>query len=207
MREYLLSRSPWVDPAHTWDTMNAGDPESAVHAVGVGWLSSTSVPNSAIAAGCELFITHEALFRENAANERVQRRTEPRLTRRRILDQIGMVVPRVHDTWDPWPEIGNRDCFDSWLGLRRVIAKPDIYQGIHATEKSTLEDFGRHMALRVRPWASTALVSRVTSRWKSRDHLSGPVAPCPRQSIREWALTCCWSWSRPHHPRPCTFVE
>ena len=150
IRDYLLSHSPWVDPDHTLDTVKVGDPESEIHTVGTGWLGSTANLRAAHELGCELFITHEALFWENAAFERVHRFTEPGLTKQHFLDDTGMVVLRAHDTWDRWPGIGIRDSWASWLGLRRVVAKPDMYRGIYEIEKTTLEQFATHVASRVK---------------------------------------------------------
>ena len=150
IREYLLAHSPWVDPKHTWDTVKVGDPEREIHTVGVGWLGSTANLRAAHEAGCELFITHEALFWENAAFEHVHRFTQPGIAKQQYLEQSGMVVLRAHDTWDRWPEIGIRDSWASWLGLRRVITKPDMYRGIYEIEETPLEEFARQVASRVR---------------------------------------------------------
>ena len=151
IREYLLARAPWVDPARTVDTVKAGDPEREVRTVGVGWISSIENLRRAHALGCELFITHEPTFWEHAPPEMRRRTVEPGLSKQRFLDETRTVVLRVHDIWDNWPEIGIRDSWADGLGLTDFVAEDETrWHAVYAIEETTLRDFARYVAQKVR---------------------------------------------------------
>ncbi|MCL6431950.1 MAG: Nif3-like dinuclear metal center hexameric protein [Anaerolineae bacterium] len=152
LREYLLSRAPWVDPANTVDTVKAGDPTRPVRTVGVGWVASSANLRAAAELGCELFITHEPTFWEHAAPEQQLRTVEPGRSKQRLLDETGLVVLRIHDTWDRWPEHGIRDSWARGLGLTQRIAEDGArWQAVFEIEPTPLLEFARHVARRVRP--------------------------------------------------------
>ncbi len=150
IREYLLSRAPWVDRERTVDTVKAGDPTREVRAVGVGWVSSIENLRRAHELGCDLFVTHEPTFWEHAAPEQHYRTVEPGLTKQRFLDETGLTVLRIHDTWDYWPEIGIRDSWAVGLGLIKLVAEDEHHlHGMYAIEETTLRAFAQHVADRV----------------------------------------------------------
>jgi putative NIF3 family GTP cyclohydrolase 1 type 2 len=150
IREHLLSRAPWVDRERTVDTVKAGDPARQVHTVGVGWISSIENLRRAHELGCDLFITHEPTFWEHAAPELRGRSVEPGLTKQRFLDEAGMVVLRVHDIWDNWPEIGIRDSWARGLGLTEFLAEDETrWHAVYAIAETTLREFARYIARKV----------------------------------------------------------
>jgi putative NIF3 family GTP cyclohydrolase 1 type 2 len=150
IREHLLSRAPWVDREHTVDTVKAGDPTREVHTVGVGWISSIENLRRAHELGCDLFVTHEPTFWEHAAPERRGRTIEPGLAKQRFLDETEMVVLRVHDTWDKWPDIGIRGSWARGLGLDDLVAEDESgFRGVYAIEETTLRAFARHVANKI----------------------------------------------------------
>ncbi len=150
IREHLLARAPWVDPQTTVDTIKAGDPGRPVTTVGVGWVASIDNLRRAHELGCELFISHEPTFWEHGAPERRRRGVEPGLTKSRFLAETGLVVLRVHDTWDNWPGIGIRDSWAAGLGLTRFLAgDPTRWHAVYAIEETTLAEFARYIAGKV----------------------------------------------------------
>lgn len=149
---HLLSRAPWVDRTHTVDTVKAGDPTRPLSRVAVGWIASIENLRQAEALGCELFITHEPTFWEHSVAERKHRKTEPGLTKQRLLERTGMVVLRVHDIWDRWPGIGIRDAWAAGLELRRLVGEDPLHvQAVYRIEEMTLKEFAQAVARRVRP--------------------------------------------------------
>ena len=151
IREHLLSRAPWVNREATVDTVKAGEPTRQVHTIGVGWLSSIKALRRAHELGCDLFITHEPTFWEHAAPERHYRTVEPGLTKQRFLDDTGLVVLRVHDTWDNWPGIGIRDSWARGLGLTQFIAEDETrWHAVYAIEETTLRGFARYVAGKIK---------------------------------------------------------
>lgn len=150
IREHLLARAPWVDREHTVDTVKAGDPTREIHTVGVGWVSSIENLRRAHELGCDLFITHEPTFWEHAPPEQQYRTVEPGLTKQRFLDETRMVVLRVHDIWDNWPEIGIRDSWARGLGLTQFVAQDETrWHATYAIEETTLRAFARYVAIKV----------------------------------------------------------
>ncbi|MBN1581614.1 MAG: Nif3-like dinuclear metal center hexameric protein [Anaerolineae bacterium] len=151
IREHLLSRSPWVNRERTVDTVKAGDPTKSIQTVGVGWISSIENLRRAHELGCDLFITHEPTFWEHEAPEMHNRSIEPGLTKQRFLDQTGLVVLRVHDIWDNWPEIGIRDSWARGLGLANFVAEDETrWHAVYAIDETTLAEFAQYVANRVK---------------------------------------------------------
>jgi putative NIF3 family GTP cyclohydrolase 1 type 2 len=151
IREHLLARAPWVDRDRTVDTVKAGDPAREVQTIGVGWIASMANLEQAHDLGCELFITHEPTFWEHAAPEQRYRDLPPGREKQRFLDETGMVVLRVHDIWDRWPDIGIRDAWAEGLGLTDKVAEDDAgWHAVYAIEETTLLAFARDVAAKVR---------------------------------------------------------
>ncbi|HOZ49510.1 MAG TPA: Nif3-like dinuclear metal center hexameric protein [Candidatus Hydrogenedentes bacterium] len=153
IREYLLENSPWVNPNATVDTIKIGDPARVVRRAGVCWYASIETIRAAHAAGCDLLICHEPTFWQHSAPEDRYRTTEPGRTKQRFLEETGMVVLRIHDTWDQWPGIGIRDSWAKWLALeKRIYASTDTnYHAIYEIEPQRLVQFAAHVALLVQP--------------------------------------------------------
>ena len=100
--------------------------------------------------GCDLFITHEPTFWEHRAAEQRLRVVEPGLTKQRFLDETGMVVLRVHDIWDNWPEVGIRDSWAKGLGLTAFLGEDETrWHALYAIEETTLREFAQYVALKV----------------------------------------------------------
>lgn len=151
IRAYLFAHSPWVNPEKTVDTVKIGDPNRPVKKAGVCWYASIETIRAAHAAGCDLLVCHEPTFWEHAAPEQTWRNKAPGTAKRELLESSGMVVLRVHDTWDQWPELGIRDSWAAWLGLeKRVYAsKEHNYHAVYEIEPQTLRAFARHVAQRI----------------------------------------------------------
>ena len=150
---YLMSKSPWVDPKNTVDTVKIGDPARAVRKAAVCWMPSIENIRAAHDAGCDLLVTHEPTFWEHAAPELSWRDKEPGATKRRFLEDAGMVILRVHDSWDNWPEIGIRDSWARGLGLTRRVAEGSVlrWHGMYDIPRQTLRAFAESIADRIRP--------------------------------------------------------
>lgn len=158
LREHLLDRAPWVDREHTVDTIKAGDPMKEIGVVGVGWMATMESLREAQAKGCDLFITHEPTFWEHSPGEMTNRLSEPGLSKQRFLDETGLVVLRVHDIWDSWPQIGIREAWARGLGLTQLVGEDETgWHGLYAVEPTTLRQFAQQMASRVAPLGQDSL--------------------------------------------------
>jgi putative NIF3 family GTP cyclohydrolase 1 type 2 len=152
IREYLLSKAPWVDRETTVDTIKAGDPTREVKSAAVGWMSTIENLRFAHDKGCDLFVTHEPTFWHHSQDEEPLRKEFPGIPKQEFLDEAGMVILRVHDIWDPWPEIGIRDSWARGLGLEKRIAEDDgKYVATYEIPETTLGEFANHIAQKVKP--------------------------------------------------------
>jgi len=152
IREYLLSKSPWVDRERTVDTVKVGDPAREVRKCAVCWYPSVWDIRAAIAARCDLLITHEPTFWEHAPEESYWRDKGPGTVKSRLLADSGLVVLRAHDTWDNWPELGIRDSWARFLQLGKLIQEGSSlrWTALYEVPEQTLSEFARHVAGRVR---------------------------------------------------------
>lgn len=158
LREHILSRAPWVDRSSTVDTVKSGDPHREIHRVGVGWMASRPDLEAAITAGCDLFITHEPVFNDHRDPEDGEcRRVPPGRAKKDLLDRTGLVVLRLHDSWDGWPGIGIRDSWARGLGLgdpvadNREAARERGWHAVYRISPTSLREFARGVARRVAP--------------------------------------------------------
>lgn len=153
IREHLLSNSPWVNVNNTVDTVKCGDPRRPVKKAGVAWFSSIGDIRSAIRTGCDLLIVHEPTFWEHSAAERSWRNRGPGIAKSKALAESGLVILRAHDTWDNWPEIGIRDSWAKHLGLTKRLREGSSlrWTAVYEIPETTLEDFARQVAERIRP--------------------------------------------------------
>ena len=152
IHKHLLSKAPWVNHETTVDTVKSGDPTKEVTSVAVGWMSTMDNLRMAYENGCDLFITHEPTFWHHSQDERPARAEPPGISKQKFLEKTGMVILRVHDIWDPWPEIGIRDSWARGLGLERRIAEDNRkFVAVYEIPETTLWAFAKHVAMRVRP--------------------------------------------------------
>jgi putative NIF3 family GTP cyclohydrolase 1 type 2 len=113
---------------------------------------------AAHAAERELFITHEPTFNDHRdPADSPCRQIEPGKTKTQFLEETGMVVLRMHDTWDGWPGIGIRDSWARGLGLTDFIAEnadapsQRRWHAVYEIPETTLGEFARYIAERVKP--------------------------------------------------------
>jgi putative NIF3 family GTP cyclohydrolase 1 type 2 len=152
IREHLLSKAKWVNLEHTVDTIKAGDPLKEIKSVAVAWMGTMENIQLAYEKGCDLLITHEPIFWHHSQDEKPERSQVPGIAKQKFLDETGLVILRVHDIWDPWPEIGIRDSWATGLGLEKRLAEdPTKFVAVYEIPEMTLSEFGKHVAEKVRP--------------------------------------------------------
>ena len=152
MLAHLIDRSPWVDPARTVDTVKFGDGDKAVETVAVCWYPSLANLRQAVQLGCDLLLTHEPTWWDHFDRPGGWRTEGPGLEKTRLLEESEMVVARLHDTWDNWPEIGIRDSLAQGLGLSRFVGEdPTRWHATYEVPEQSLCDFARYIAQKVRP--------------------------------------------------------
>jgi putative NIF3 family GTP cyclohydrolase 1 type 2 len=149
-----------VLPDSVADGIRFGDKDTPVIKVGPGWIDSVDNLAAAAADGCNVFISHEIPFSWEA---RGSRENHPWYKKRmQVLEESGMVLMNLHDTWDHFPEIGVRDAFAKLLGLTELVEELDYIHpfadkvttghnslGIYRVAPTTAEEFAKYMCGRV----------------------------------------------------------
>ncbi|MCU0520850.1 MAG: Nif3-like dinuclear metal center hexameric protein, partial [Anaerolineae bacterium] len=99
---YLRSlNSGWVDLEKTVDTFKCGDPEAEIRGIAVSWMSTTAALRTALAANCNLFITHEPTYYDHYDDPKGWAFSfEGTRAKRAFIEENGLTIIRCHDLWD-----------------------------------------------------------------------------------------------------------
>jgi len=158
MLQHMIGDSPWVDPENTVDTIKAGDGEKEIHTVAVCWYPSLETLRAAIELGCDLLVTHEPTWWDHHDRPGGWRERGPGLEKTKLLQDSGMVVARLHDTWDNWPVHGIRDSLAKGLGFTRFVGEDETrWHATYEVEPQSLRDFARTVAQKVAPLGEDAV--------------------------------------------------
>ncbi len=157
IRRHFLSIADWVDPEVTVDRIIVGDPDAKVDRALVSWIASFHAVEEAVARGCQMVITHEPTFWVHANELPSVEQWDPDSVmyaaaerKRRYIEEHGLVVLRVHDAWDAWPEIGIPWAWARHLGLGEEPAAlgEGAYQQRYDIEPVPLDELARRVASR-----------------------------------------------------------
>jgi putative NIF3 family GTP cyclohydrolase 1 type 2 len=150
--EHFLSRADWVDRSNTVDRVICGDPETAADRCLVTWMPSLAALQEAAAREYSLVVCHEPVFwhhRDDTPETNPLTKAKYEFTLKHSL-----VVLRLHDTWDRWPEVGIPWAWAAFLGLP---AKPTAvgargYQHRYDVPPMAVGDFARRVATKCAPF-------------------------------------------------------
>ncbi|MFX0099095.1 MAG: Nif3-like dinuclear metal center hexameric protein [Candidatus Hodarchaeota archaeon] len=144
---HLKEKGTWVNWNRTCDEFLCGDPETEVKGVAVAWMTSFSNLKKAHELGCNLFITHEALYAGfgneygvYSAHNVLLEEDDPWVEKGKWLEEKGMVVFRCHDVWDDFPEIGIHGAWAKFLGFTGKPAKLVKFYEVHEVEARLFGD-------------------------------------------------------------------
>ena len=168
---------PPIDLGGTSDRIIMGDGDRDVRKVMVTWMSSTAAVRAAAERGFDLLVTHEAtlwgpepdiLDRSEPSVSEVRRpgetvadtvitwapgtpSWETALAKRRYIESTGVVILRLHDVWDRFPDLGIPWSWARFLGLgdRPVrIAGGDRAEHRYDIEPVSFDELARRVAAR-----------------------------------------------------------
>ena len=156
---HMISNSPWVNPETTVDTIKAGDGDQSVSTVAVCWYPSLRDLQDATGLGCDLLITHEPVWWDHRDRpDGPWRDRGPGQEKSRLLEESGLVIARLHDTWDNWPEIGIRDSLAKGLGFGRLVGEDETrWHATYEVPEQTLRSFAGYIAEKVAPLGEDAV--------------------------------------------------
>ncbi len=161
----------WVNWERTFDQFLYGEPETEVKGIAVSWMPTLTNLKKALKEGCNVFITHEALFAAKIDDEGniiespiIKDRHARWVTGKRKLDaddiwirkmewleQNNLVVLRCHDFWDNYPDIGVHGAWATWLGFKKTPLKVIPFYELHEIEEVTLERLSKNILDRIKP--------------------------------------------------------
>jgi len=178
LRQYLRSMDGgWVNWKDTVDTFKSGDPEAEVKGIAVGWMSYTWALRRALELGCNVFITHEPTYYNHRDNDENVFRYESVRSKRKFIEDSGLVILRCHDLWDQVRDIGIPDSWAKQLGFIKPIAGEGYYR-VYDVSGQTARSIARQVAERTKSLGQDAV------------QLVGPAdAPVSRVAIGTGAIT------------------
>jgi len=148
--EHFLSLADWVDRENTVDGVILGDPQKEVSSVLVTWISSLAAVREAVRRGVDALITHEPTFWKHRNEHENMDASDLARSKRRTIEEAGLVVIRNHDAWDRMPEVGIPWAWAAFLGFEGPPAAVGAngYQHRYDIEAVPLEVFARRVAER-----------------------------------------------------------
>ncbi|MBA4388355.1 MAG: hypothetical protein C0404_10265 [Verrucomicrobia bacterium] len=159
----FLDLAPWLDRGKSVDRVIAGDPEKDIRFCMVTWISSMMACKTAIERGADMLITHEPTFYEHWDKSQTE---EASLTKakRRFINDSGLVILRIHDVWDCYPELGIPWAWARFIGMG---PKPVSGTDAPAARETTVQGIQRPSTMfryDIDPTTAGELAHRVASR-------------------------------------------
>ena len=147
--QHVLAASPWVDRASTVDRVIVGDGERAISTALVTWISSFAACREAVRRGVDLLVTHEPTF-WNHHDDRPAVADPVAQEKLRFLEESGLVILRLHDSWDRFPEVGIPFAWARFLGFAGapVRVHPQGCQHRYDLDPLPAGDFAQRVAAR-----------------------------------------------------------
>jgi hypothetical protein len=172
----------WVNWDKTVDTFKAGDPDTEVSGIAVGWMSYTWALRRAVELDCNLFITHEPTYYDHWDNRPDLLERPEVQAKRKFIEANHLVIMRCHDLWDQLPEIGIPDAWGAWLGLGDAVAGEGYFR-VYDIAGQTALDVARQVAARTGSFGQEAV-----------QLIGAPDKPVTRVCIGTGAITPLLSW-------------
>jgi putative NIF3 family GTP cyclohydrolase 1 type 2 len=145
IREHFVSRCDWVNPGNTVDRVIIGDPDFEASRCLVVWIPTFSALREAVARGIRFIVCHEPTFWNHW--DKTDDETPDLLAKKGFIQEHGLTILRLHDTWDRWPGIGIPWAWARQLGFETEPVKIGNrgYQHRYDIESMPFADFARRV--------------------------------------------------------------
>ncbi len=140
-RNHCMEVGTWVNWADTVDQFMHGDPEVEVKGIGVTWLPTDAVLREAGRLGLNFVISHEGAFYPTFVG--IPSEDAHHAAKHKLMDELGITLLRLHDTWDKFPKVGVCDTWADFLGFESEPRETDSYYKICNVEGHTAESVAR----------------------------------------------------------------
>ena len=167
---HFKENGTWVNWEKSVDQFLFGESDTEVKGIAVSWMPTFENLKKAIAEGCNVFITHEALFAAKinkegtiidgpiikdlharwVAGKRKLASDDIWIKKMEWLEQNNLVVLRCHDYWDNYPEVGVHGAWAHWLGFIKPPLKVVPYYELHEIPEMTLESLSRDILAKIK---------------------------------------------------------
>lgn len=149
-----LRESSNYKPQNTVDTVIIGNPEKEITRILTTWICSMNAVRAAIDGGYDAIVTHEPTFyfhRNELENLKALEdgsvMKEIGLIKKKAIEEAGLVVIRIHDSWDIRPQYGMGDTWARTLGFGEPAAyASDGFQRRYDIAPIKLDDLARLIA-------------------------------------------------------------
>ena len=159
LHQFLAHEAPPHTPEEEVDGIMAGDPDAEISGIAVTWLPNVDVLERAANSGLNFVIAHEPVFYHHPyfypyGDERhvpaldlpEKLATPPGQRKQRLIADNNLVVYRLHDGWDQFPEFGMGYALARALGWSDVQISPDY---IYSPPEAPLRQIAAHIAARL----------------------------------------------------------
>ena len=145
--DYLLNlETGWVDKDNTVDTFKAGNKDTEVTGIAVGWKAHRWALEEAHAKECNLFVGHEPLYYDHWDKDDSFLRYPGVKAKHEWIDAHDMAIVRCHDTWDQFPELGIPDSWAKIIGFENPLPESDGLFKVFDVSGRTAGDVARQVA-------------------------------------------------------------
>lgn len=145
---------PYPEP--TVDTVKAGDPNTRIRGIAVGWMAYTWALRAALDLGCNVFVTHEPTYFDHHDHDPLIETLPGVRDKRAFIEASGIVVLRCHDVWDQYPGTGIGDSWGEWLGLGDAI-DGDRFLRVYEVAPRTAHQLATEVAARLAPLGQSSV--------------------------------------------------
>lgn len=150
--EHFLSKATWLDRNNTVDRVVIGNPEDNFDRCVVTWMPSYNALKKAVEKGVRLVVCHEPTFYNHSAQQDNPEfwKNESMIVNEKtdFIRKNGIVILRLHDTWDRWPDVGIPWAWARFLGLGDKPAEfgANKYQHRYDISPVELDKFAERVA-------------------------------------------------------------
>lgn len=121
--QFFQNLTPQVYQRETCDGFKFGNVDQDVKKLAVTWMATMGVLREAIRRGCDMVITHEPTFYNHWDHTSDLKDDPAYRVKEEFLREHNLVVYRVHDGWDFYPEYGILDSLAKELGFKRIAGE------------------------------------------------------------------------------------
>lgn len=114
--DHLSQQGTWVNFDKTRDIVLFGDPTQEVTKIGVCWIATMQVIETAIQRGINFIVAHENCFYEESTSPH-QLLLKARHEKMALLNKHKICIYRCHDVWDRMPVYGVLDAWGEAMGF------------------------------------------------------------------------------------------